>query len=103
MGNAPSVDLMVMSPQGERFQVQVKGLRGRNPWFVPKKAERPENLFYFFAYVPPDAPSQIFVMNQEQLEALVRGEVAELERPAYLNWKQVANDEYRYHRDKLPK
>jgi len=40
MGNHPSVDLMVRSPGGDQFGVDVKGLYTRNFWVVKRKAPR---------------------------------------------------------------
>src|ERR1700683_1792340 len=40
MGNHPVVDLMVVSPKGKQFSIDVKGLYKRNFWVVNPKNER---------------------------------------------------------------
>ncbi len=66
MGNHPSVDLMVNSPNKTTFSIDVKGLYKRNFWVVkPKKPLR--NLFYVFAFVPNDAQNKFFVLTQQQV------------------------------------
>ena len=37
LGNQPAVDLMVQSPKGEQFTIDVKGLYRRNFWAVKEK------------------------------------------------------------------
>ena len=37
MGNHPRVDLMVISPSGTKFAVDVKGLHKRNWWLITEK------------------------------------------------------------------
>src|ERR1700730_6909236 len=54
MGNHPAVDLIVISPKGVPFCVDVKGQYRRNFWPVRQKEKR-DNLFYIFAYVPKGA------------------------------------------------
>ena len=48
LGNHPIVDLMVQSPSGIQFTVDVKGLHARNFWPVKEKKLQ-EKLFYIFA------------------------------------------------------
>jgi hypothetical protein len=75
MGNHPSVDIMVKSPLGKRFEVDVKGLYKRNFWPVRQKADNP-NLFYIFAYVPAGAPNEIFVLEQSKVTEGIAFEIA---------------------------
>jgi hypothetical protein len=56
LGNHPAVDLMVRSPKGVQFTIDVKGLYRRNPWAVKEK-ELMDRLFYVFAFVPFIDPS----------------------------------------------
>jgi hypothetical protein len=62
MGNHPLKDLMVNSPNGTAFAVDVKGLHKKNTWPVSK---RPANstLFYVFALVPDKAPNRFFILH----------------------------------------
>jgi hypothetical protein len=65
LGNHPSVDLMVRSPQGANFDVDVKGLYKKNYFLITKKELR-ENLFYVLAYVPEGDENQFFVLSQAE-------------------------------------
>ena len=51
LGNHPAVDLMVQSPKGVQFTIDVKGLYKRNPWAVKEK-KLMDRLFYVFVFVP---------------------------------------------------
>jgi hypothetical protein len=70
LGNHPTVDLMVVSPSGKHFLVDVKGQYSRNFWPV-KRAPKRDDLFYVLAYVPDSAANQFFVMTQEQVEKAI--------------------------------
>lgn len=76
MGNHPSVDLMVTSPEQVSFGIDVKGLYKRTYWLVKPKPLRTD-LFYVFAFVPDEDRNRFFVMSQAE----VNGEIAaELEK-----------------------
>jgi hypothetical protein len=82
MGNTtPIADLMVVSPSGEMFLIDVKGLYRTNPWLIKRKSVR-ANLFYVLAFVPTDAPNEFFVMSQRQADHLIESELKRLNRPA---------------------
>ena len=66
MGNNPQVDLMVRSPRGATFVVDVKGLYKPNYWIVSPKPNR-KGLFYVLAFVPDDEPNQFFVLTQTEV------------------------------------
>jgi hypothetical protein len=66
MGNHPMVDLMVSSPTGAPFYVDVKGLYKKNFWGVRKRDPKP-HLFYIFAFVPDTEPNQFFILTQSQV------------------------------------
>jgi hypothetical protein len=54
MGNHPVVDLMVVSPKGVQFLVDVKGLhRGPNLWQVRRKEEQIKNCSMFSLWCLP--------------------------------------------------
>lgn len=63
MGNHPNVDLMVTSPAGMQFSIDVKGLYKRNFWVIEPKAIKP-NLFYVLAFVPDESANQFFILDQ---------------------------------------
>ena len=74
MGNHPVIDLMVVSPKGTHFIVDVKGLhKGPNFWRMREKEEK-QQLFYVFALVPSDTdkPNQFFVLTQRQANEGIR-------------------------------
>lgn len=77
MGNHPSVDLMVTSPAGLPFHIDVKGLYRKNYWVVKPKVTKP-NLFYVFAFVPDGAANQFFVLTQNEVnrEIILQDEMA---------------------------
>jgi len=102
MGNTtPIADLMVISPKGKMFLIDVKGLYRKNPWLVKRKPVNAD-LFYALALVPPDAPNQFFVLGQKDVSALIRFELKRLKRPdSYpvtgFTWKQALK-----HKDNWP-
>lgn len=70
MGNHPRVDLMVISPSGTKFAVDVKGLYKKNWWLITEK-EPLQNLFYVLAFVPVNAPNHFFILKQEQVNETI--------------------------------
>ena len=66
LGNHPVVDLMVRSPTGKAFGIDVKGLYKRNYWPITLKEIR-KDLFYVLAFVPTDKHNEYFVMTQQQV------------------------------------
>jgi hypothetical protein len=74
MGNHPSVDLMVNSPNQVAFSVDVKGLYRKNFWAVRAK-EVKQNLFYVFAFVPDEGQNRFFVLTQQQVNAEIEADL----------------------------
>jgi hypothetical protein len=54
MGNHPKIDLMVLSPKGTPYVIDVKGQYKTNFWPVKPREKRDGDglLFYVFAFVP---------------------------------------------------
>ena len=73
MGNHPKVDLMVISPSGNRFSVDVKGLYKRNWWTVSPSVSGKE-LYYVFAFVPPGRPNEFFIFSEDEVNAAIAAE-----------------------------
>ncbi len=102
MGNTtPLADLMVVSPNGEMFLIDVKGLYRANPWIIKRKPVK-ANLFYVLAFVPAEGPNQFFVMSQEQANSLIQAELARLKRPdsypvTAIVWKRVLKHKDAWH------
>jgi hypothetical protein len=65
MGNHPQVDIMVISPRGVQFVIDVKGQYKKNWWLIAPKEKR-KNLFYVLAFVPDDEPNEYFVLTQAE-------------------------------------
>jgi hypothetical protein len=102
MGNTtPLADLMVVSPRGEMFLVDVKGLYRINPWLIKRKPVRAK-LFYVLAFVPAEGPNQFFVLNQQQVTSLIQAELKRLGRPddypvTAIVWKAVLEHKDAWH------
>lgn len=90
MGNHPTADMMVFSPEGKAFVIDVKGLYKRNFWAVRKKPEKAD-VFYVFAFVPEGAPNRYFVFTQSEVNAGIdeehsRAEAAAVAKGKSRNW-----------------
>ena len=71
LGNHPTVDLMVVSPSGKQFLVDVKGQYRPNSFWLVKRTPKRDDLFYVLAYVPDNAPNEFFVMTQQEVEKAI--------------------------------
>jgi len=114
MGNHPKVDLMVISPSGAKFAIDVKGLYKRNFWVVSTK-DQLQDLFYILAFVPDYEPNQFFILSQEEVnrevplhldrvkaERLKKGlSIEKSDRFQGLLWSVAEKSKDRW--DKLPK
>ena len=67
MGLYPVIDLMVFSPKGVPFLVDVKGQYKENIWSVRLKKTRGK-LFYVLAFVTDVGQNQFFILTQEAVE-----------------------------------
>jgi hypothetical protein len=76
LGNHPALDIMAVSPNGVRLDVEVKGVKSaRDEWFV-KPIEPREGLYYVLVIVEPvtekrNAPNRFFVMTQQEVNAAI--------------------------------
>ena len=75
MGNHPTTDIMVTSPDGRRFGIDVKGSYKRNFWLVKKKPENVD-IFYVLAFVPTGGVNRFFVMSQSAVNEAIEVEFA---------------------------
>ncbi len=108
-------DLLVVSPKGKPFAVDVKGQYAKNVWPVKKRPPNPY-LYYIFAYVPHPGKNGFFILNQDEVNQRIdatfqsaaanklkkKGEV--LDANAYFHgvtWKQI--EEFDTWWDRLPK
>jgi hypothetical protein len=78
MGNAKRTDLLVTSPEGTSFSVQVKGAKTRSGWWA-EEPQSSDQHFYILVYVEsclkegkeqPAAP-RFFIMNNDEVKKRV--------------------------------
>lgn len=69
LGNAPRKDLLVDSPAGKTFRVEVKALRTKNFWLIGRHPVE-DNHFYVFVFLPKDDPPQYFIMDCAEVQRL---------------------------------
>ena len=108
MGNAKRTDLLVTSPGGENFTVQVKGSKTKAGWWA-KEPEASDKHFYILVYVesypkdgkeqPPCVP-RFFIMESEEVQRLVGEEkkafLRKHQKPMTnegLSWRQALDHE----------
>jgi hypothetical protein len=99
LGNHPAVDLMVISPNRQRFSIDVKGASSRAGWLVRRQAPD-DDLFYVFALVPKDKPNRYFVMKQQEVNNAIDDRAALGDYPSGFLWPVVEPHEDKW--DILP-
>jgi len=70
LGNAPQADLLVISPKGVSYRVDVKGQRAHNFWLVQRHVPQPD-LYYILVWVPAvlsEAP-QFYILSSAEMVA----------------------------------
>jgi hypothetical protein len=67
-GNAPESDLLVQSPQGVKFTVDVKGQSTKNFWLIQTRQKNPDHYF-ILVYLPHDLISNptFFILSSDEL------------------------------------
>lgn len=67
-GNAPTADLLVQSPAGVQFTVDVKGQSTKNFWLIRQIKPSPDHYF-ILVYLPSDTQSnpRYFIVSSEEL------------------------------------
>jgi hypothetical protein len=103
----PTYDMLVVSPGGKHFGIEVKGQSTPNFWRFNERAPRRE-MYYAFVFVPPDGEPRVFVMRSTEAMRLWK-EYKEktMKRTGKdsgiwgLNWTQPHRFENQY--DRLPK
>ena len=60
----PVVDMLVVSPTGKYFGIDVKGQRTKNFWRFNEK-EPKKDLFYAFVFVPENGIPRVFIMDSK--------------------------------------
>ncbi len=65
----PAYDMLVVSPSGRHFGIEVKGQSTKNFWRFDEREPNPE-MFYAFVYVPLESVPQVFIMDSKITMAL---------------------------------
>jgi hypothetical protein len=66
-GNAAVTDLLVQSPGGVKFTIDVKGQSSRSFWLVQRREKDPDHYF-ILVYLPPEfAAPRYFVLSSDEL------------------------------------
>ena len=66
LGNAPTADLLVVSPSGKHFMVNGKGQSTRNFWLIKRESSQ-EDLFYILVYLPKEGSPRYFVLSSREM------------------------------------
>jgi hypothetical protein len=73
--------MMVVSPGGSSFRIDVKGLYSRNGWIIRRREVEPD-LYYVLAYVPqPPKQCEFFVLTHAEVVAAQHADLVRLKRP----------------------
>jgi hypothetical protein len=117
-GNAPAVDLLCQSPEGESFSVEVKSLTSKTYFLCQDGLTKPNaSRFFVFVLLPASLLErpEYFVLNNKQFLDVVEeqkqiSQASEIKRgqpyAAFsfgINYRTLARDEFRDGWDNLPK
>ena len=69
-GNAPVSDLLVKSPNGSQFTVDVKGQSTRNFWLIQPRMPDPRHFFILVFLPKENTPPQYFIISSDDLMRL---------------------------------
>lgn len=58
----PAYDMLVVSPNGKHFGIEVKGQSTKNFWRFNDRSPHPE-MYYAFVFVPPEGIPRVFIMD----------------------------------------
>jgi hypothetical protein len=92
LGNHPAVDLMVQSPKGAQFTIDVKGLYAPNFWVVREKKLQ-DRLFYVFAFVPAGAGNKFYIATQKQVNTTLKAKYRADSKRALAAGKPAVSEE----------
>ncbi len=76
LGNAVFTDLMVESPSGRHFDVDVKGQSTKGYWLI-KQQMPDDNRYYILVYIPRDSTEapQYFIISSSGIDKLIIQEI----------------------------
>ena len=66
-GDATVSDLLVRSPNGKQFTVDVKGQSTKNFWLIQPRVRNPEHFFILVFLPKQNLPPQYFIMSSDEL------------------------------------
>lgn len=99
----PAYDMLVVSPSGKHFGIEVKGQRTRSYWRYDEREPNPE-MYYAFVYVPELGLPRVFIMDSkttmEYWKKYKEEHPSVRDAPWGINWKDPFPFEDRY--DLLP-
>ena len=58
----PTYDMLVVSPSGKHFGIEVKGQSTKNFWRFSGREPHPE-MYYAFVFVPMEGSPRVFIMD----------------------------------------
>jgi len=91
----PTYDMLVVSPSGKHFGIEVKGQSTKNFWRFEERQPHPE-MYYAFIFVPQEGKPRVFIMdsastmklwNEYKIKTVNKG-VAKRDNQWGLNWTQ---------------
>lgn len=108
LGNASVADLLVVSPEGEHFMVDVKGQSTKKFWLIQRR-EPTDDLFFVLVYLPKDYEPPIFCvlscaelmkLREEYRERIISQGRTYRDELGGINWSTALEYEGRW--DTLP-
>jgi len=68
-GNANFADLLAKSPNGHHFSIDVKGMSGKNWWFIkrPESDNDQNNQYFILVYILPNLAPQYFIFSLAEM------------------------------------
>jgi len=99
LGNSPEWDMLIVSPHGKHFGVDVKGLKSPNFWLLGKHVlDDKEDLYFILVHVckHPD-PVDFFILNSSQAKKIVEEHHDDLKKRG----REIKNTEYGFNFKKV--
>ena len=62
----PTEDLLVVSPEGKHFGIDIKGQKTKNFWIL-KEPKPSDELFYLLIYMPQNNIPELFILNSHTM------------------------------------
>ncbi|MBW2608080.1 MAG: hypothetical protein JRD05_10645 [Deltaproteobacteria bacterium] len=65
----PTEDLLVVSPNGKHFGIDIKGQKTKNFWII-KEPKPSDEFFYYLVFVPPTDIPDIYIIESQEMYKL---------------------------------